>query len=372
MSSSKKTLFVLSTEAATLKTEKVAKFIPATAQPTVNPLKGWEEAPTTVPDTSKVVPYRNYTYPKVEYQGTVPLTETNEIANETIYPEVSVPVDAPIYHLYNKTVASESALPVVQNSAPSGSEVGVYDSSTPQDVLPAAQTGTLEPTSEPLVVMNANELQALPVQEVDVLEIKETPGWVVNIPSEVQPVENNGVEKIKISFIDKTNPVQNVNEVTLQPPPEGNSENIKISFLGNTTTPVSVEGNMIGVEPSVTQPEHQNIRISFEKEKEKVSPTGIPLVHEATSHVTLSGPSTEHVLATPAPPMPSGPGVVNPFEGGIVDRILANASAMAPPKALPMTLPTTNQNITVDFLHNAETGASVVQQPHVTMQQHRK
>lgn len=358
---SNETLFVLSTEAATLKTEKVAKFVPATAQPTVNPFKGWEDAPTTVPDTSKLVPHRNYTYPKVEYQGTAPLVETNEIVNETIYPEVSVPVDgSPSYNLYNKTVASEGVLPVVQSGTTSGSEIGVYDSSTPQEVIPA-QTGTLEPTSEPLVVMNASEL--VPVEEVDVLEIKENSNWVVEIPSNVQPVENNGVEKIKISFIDKNKPVQGVNEVSLQPPAEGNLENIKISFLGNKTTPVSVNGNVIGLEPSAAQSEHQSIRISFEKEKENVAPTGVPLVLEATSHVIGSGPSTEHVLATPAPPMPSGPGVVNPFEGGVVEQIVRNATA-APP--------TPNQNITVDFLHNAETGAPVVQQPHVTMQQHRK
>ncbi|KAL9971012.1 hypothetical protein ACROYT_G023488 [Oculina patagonica] len=347
-------------EAATLKTEKVAKFIPATAQPTVNPFKGWEDAPTSVPDTSKLVPHNNYTYPKVEYQGTAPLIAINEIANEAIYPEVSVPVDgSPSYHLYNKTVASEGVLPVVQSGSTSGSEIGVYDSSTPQEVLPAAQTATLEPTSEPLVVMNASEL--VPVEEVDVLEIKENPDWVVEIPSNVQPVENNGVEKIHISFIDKTKPVQGVNEITLQPPAEGNQENIKISFLGNKTSPVSVNGNVIGLQPSVAESEHQSIRISFEKEKENVAPTGVPLVLEATSHVTGSGPSTEHVLATPAPPMPSGPGVVNPFEGGVVDQIISNSTA-APP--------TPNQNITVDFLHNAETGAPVVQQPHVTMQQH--
>ena len=361
-----------------MKTEKVAKFIPATAQPTVNPFKGWEDAPTTVPDTVKVVPHRNYTYPKVEYQGTAPLIATNEIANETIYPEVSVPVDgSPSYNLYNKTVGSESVLPVVQGSTTSGSQIGVYDSSTPQDVLPV-QTGTLEPTSEPLVVMNANELPAVPLEEVDVLEIKENPDWVVEIPSNVQPVENNGVEKIKISFIDKNKPVQGVNEVSLQPPAEGDLENIKISFIGNKTSPVSVDGNVIGLEPSVAQAEHQSIKISFEKEKENVAPTGVPLVHETASHVaptgvplvhetashvTLSLPSAEHVLATPAPPMPSGPGVVNPFEGGVVDQIIRNATE---------TPPTPNQNITVDFLHNAETGAPVVQQPHVTMQQHRK
>ncbi|KAJ7393210.1 hypothetical protein OS493_006178 [Desmophyllum pertusum] len=109
-------------EAATLKIEKVAKYIPATAQPTVNPFKGWEDSPTTVPDTVKVMPANNYTYPKVEYHGTAPLVATNEIANETIYPEISVPVDSsPSYHLYNKTVTSEGLLPVVQ--ATSGSEL---------------------------------------------------------------------------------------------------------------------------------------------------------------------------------------------------------------------------------------------------------
>lgn len=350
----------LSTEAAT---EKVANFVAPTAQPTVNPFKGWEDAPTSVPDTSKVVLNRNYTYPKVEYHGTAPLIATNEIANETIYPEVSVPVDnSPSYNLYNKTVASERVLPVAQSSTTSGSEIGVYDSSTPQEVLPV-QTGTLEPTSQPLIVMNANELPVVPLEEMEVLEIKENPDWVVEIPSNVQPVENNGVEKIKISFIDKNKPVQGLNEVSLQPPAEGNQENIKISFLGNETSPVTVDGNAISLESSLPQPEHQSIRISFEKEKETVAPTGVPLVHETESHVTVSLPSTAHVLATPAPPMPSGPGVVNPFEGGVVDQIISNATAA------PLT---PNQNITVDFLHNAETGGPVAQQPHVTMQQHRE
>ena len=314
-----------------------------------------------MPDTSKVVLNRNYTYPKVEYHGTAPLIATNEIANETIYPEVSVPVEnSPSYNLYNKTVGSESVLPVTQSSTTSGSNIGVYDSSTPQEVLPV-QAGTLEPTSQPLVVMNANELPVVPLEEMEVLEIKENPDWVVEIPSNVQPVENNGVEHLKISFIDKNKPVQGVNEVSLQPPEEGNQENIKISFLGNQTSPEN--GTAISLESSLSKPEHQSIRISFEKEKENVAPTGVPLVHQPESHVTASLPSTTHVLATPAPPMPSGPGVVNPFEGGVVDQIISNATAA------PLT---PNQNITVDFLHNAETGAPVEQQPHVTMQQHRE
>ena len=344
-------------------TEKVAKFVAPTAQPTVNPFKGWEDAPTSMPDTSKVVLNRNYTYPKVEYHGTAPLIATNEIANETIYPEVSVPVEnSNSYNLYNKTVGSENVLPVAQSSTTSGSEVGVYDSSTPQEVLPV-QAGTLEPTSQPLVVMNANELPVVPLEEMEVLEIKKNPDWVVEIPSNVQPVENNGVEKIKITFIDKSKLVQGVNEASLQPPVEGNQENITISFLGNQTSPVTVNGNGISLESSLPQPEHQSIRISFEKEKENVAPTGVPLVHQPESHVTASLPSTTHVLATPAPPMPSGPGVVNPFAGGVVDQIISNGTAA------PLT---PNQNITVDFMHNAETGVLVEPQPHVTMQQHRE
>ena len=346
-------------------TEKVAKFVAPTAQPTVNPFKGWEDAPTSVPDTSKVVLNRNYTYPKVEYHGTAPLIATNEIANEAINPEVSVPVEnSPSYNLYNKTIGSESVLPVAQSSTTSSSEIGVYDSSTPQEILPV-QAGTLEPTSKPLIVMNANELPVVPLEEMEVLEIKENPDWVVEIPSNVQPVENNGVEQIRISFIDKNKPVQGVNEVSLQPLVEGNQEDIKISFLGNQTSnqTVTVDGNSISLESSLPQPEHQSIKISFEKEKENVAPTGVPPVHQPESHVTASLPSTTHVLATPAPPMPSGPGVVNPFEGGIVDKIISNATAA------PLT---PNQNITVDFLHNAETGIPVEPQPHVTMQQHRK
>ena len=346
-------------------TEKVAKFVAPTAQPTVNPFKGWEDAPTSVPDTSKVVLNRNYTYPKVEYHGTAPLIATNEIANEAIYPEVSVPVEnSPSYNLYNKTIGSESVLPVAQSGTTSSSEIGVYDSSTPQEILPV-QAGTLEPTSKPLIVMNANELPVVPLEEMEVLEIKENPDWVVEIPSNVQPVENNGVEQIRISFIDKNKPVQGVNEVSLQPLVEGNQEDIKISFLGNQTSnqTVTVDGNAISLESSLPQPEHQSIKISFEKEKENVAPTGVPPVHQPESHVTASLPSTTHVLATPAPPMPSGPGVVNPFEGGIVDKIISNATAA------PLT---PNQNITVDFLHNAETGIPVEPQPHVTMQQHRK
>jgi len=353
----------LSTEAASLKTEKAAKFVAPGAQPTVNPLKGWEDAPTSVPDTSKVVLNRNYTYPKVEYHGTAPLIATNEIANETIYPEGSVPVEnSPSYNLYNKTVGSESVLPVASSSSTSGSEIGVYDSSTPQEVLPV-QAGTLEPTSQPLIVMNANELPVVPLEEMEVLEIKENPDWVVQIPSNVQPAENNGVEQIKISFIDKNKPVQGVNEVSLQPPVGGNQENIKISFLENQTWPVTANGSAISLESSLPQPEHQSIRISFEKEKENVAPTGVPLVPQPESHVTVALPSTAHVLATPAPPMPSGPGVVNPFEGGVVDQIISNATAA------PLT---PNQNITVDFLHNAETGVPGELQPHVTMQKHRK
>ena len=358
-------LSIFSTEAAPVATEKVAKFVAPTAQPTVNPFKGWEDAPTSVPDTSKVVLNRNYTYPKVEYHGTAPLIATNEIANEAINPEVSVPVEnSPSYNLYNKTIGSESVLPVAQSSTTSSSEIGVYDSSTPQEILPV-QAGTLEPTSKPLIVMNANELPVVPLEEMEVLEIKENPDWVVEIPSNVQPVENNGVEQIRISFIDKNKPVQGVNEVSLQPLVEGNQEDIKISFLGNQTSnqTVTVDGNSISLESSLPQPEHQSIKISFEKEKENVAPTGVPPVHQPESHVTASLPSTTHVLATPAPPMPSGPGVVNPFEGGIVDKIISNATAA------PLT---PNQNITVDFLHNAETGIPVEPQPHVTMQQHRK
>ena len=315
-----------------------------------------------MPDTSKVVPNNNYTYPKVTYEGTAPLVATNEIANETIYPEVTVPVDgSPSYNLYNKTVVSENVIPVVQSSTTSGSEVGVYDSSTPQEALPV-HAGTVEPTSEPLVVMNASEL--VPVEEMEVLEIKQNPDWVVEIPSEVQPVESNGAENIKISFIDKTQPAQGLNEVSIQPAPQGNMENIKISFLGNETSPVTAEGNVISLQPSLAQEQNQNIRISFETDKEPVAPIEVPLVHEAASHVTvqnltLAQPSTAHALPTQAPPMPSGPGVVNPFEGGIVDKIISNATATETPL-------TPNQSITVDFRHKNETGAPV------TMQQLRK
>ena len=328
---------------------------------------GWEESPTVAPDTSKVVLNRNYTYPKVHHQGTTPFMATKEIANETIYPEVSVPVESsPSYNLYNKTESfAEHALPVAQ-SATSGSQIGVYDSSTPQEVLPV-QTGTLEPTAGPVVVMNANELPVVPLEEMEVLEIKETPDWVVKIPSAAQPVVNNGVENIKISFIEPKKPVVGVNEFSLHPPTEGNTENITISFMGNKTSP---GGNLISLEPSGAEEQHQSIRISFEKEKEEnVAPTGLPLViHETEAPVVVeSAPIagvTAHVLATEAPPMPSGPGVVNPFEGGVVDQIIGNATAA------PVLTP--HQNITVDFVHNAATAGPVVQQPHVTMQQQRK
>ncbi|KAJ7393209.1 Semaphorin-5A [Desmophyllum pertusum] len=252
--------------------------------------------------------------------------------------------------------------------------------------------------------MNANELPVVPLEEMDILEITETPDFVVEIPSQMQPVENNGVENIKISFIDKSKPVQAVNEVSLSPSPEGNLENIKISFLGNKTSPaVSAAGNVISLQPTVAEREHQSIRISFENEKENVAPTSAPLVHETANHITVQNltvslpSSVEHVLATPAPPMPTGPGVVNPFEGGIVDQIIRNATAVpmpsiehvlatpAPPMPrgpgvvnpfegdvvdVPAVPLSPNQNITVDFRHNTETGVPVVQQPHVTMQQH--
>jgi len=327
---------------------------------------GWEESPTVVPDTSKVVLNRNYTYPKVHHQGTTPFIATKEIANETIYPEVSVPVEgSPSYDLYNKTESFvEHALPVAQSTT-SGSEVGVYDSSTPQEALPV-HTGTLEPTASPVVVMNASELPVVPLEEMEVLEIKETPDWVVQVPSEAQSAENNGVENIKISFIEKKKPVLGVNEVSLQPPTEGNMENIKISFIGNKT---SSEGHAITLEPSGAEAEHESIRISFEKEKEEnVAPTGVPLVIQETEgpivvHNAPSASVTAHALPTEAPPMPSGPGVVNPFEGGVVDQIMRNATAA------PVT---PHQNITVDFLHNAATASPVTQQPHVTVQQQRK
>lgn len=350
-------------EEATPETDKVANYLGATAQPTVNPLKGWENAPTTVPDTSKVVLGRNnYTYPKVKYEGTAPIVATNEIANETIYPEVSVPTNgSPLYNVYNKTVASENILPVVQAGATSGSEIGVYDSSTPQEAL-SAHVGTMEPTSEPLLVMNGSEL--VPVEEMEVLEIKKNPDWVVDIPSAVQPVESNGVEKIRISFIEKNQPLQGVNEVSLQPVPEGNMENIKISFLGNETSPVTAKGNGISLEATPAEKQNQNIKISFETDKEPAVPIEVPVMHETPSHVivqnlTLTQPSTAQSLPTQAPPMPSGPDVVNPFAGGIVDKIISNATATATPL-------TPNQNITVDFRHNTGTGVPV------TMQQLRK
>lgn len=335
-------------------------------QPTVNPLVGWEESPTTVPDTSKVVLGRNYTYPKVQNQESTPFIATKEIANETVYPEVSVPIEGPpSYNLYNKTESFvEHALPVAPSTT-SGSQIGVYDSSTPQESLPV-HTGTLEPTESPVVVMNANELPVVPLEEMEVLEIKETPDWVVKIPSQAQPVENNGVENIKISFIEKKKPIWGVNEVSMHPPAEGGTENIKISFVGNKTSPA---GNIIGLQPSGTPQEHQSIKISFEKEK--VAPTSLPLVVQETESPIVvhkvpnveSAVVTAHAHPNEAPPMPTGPGVVNPFEGGVVDQIIANAT-LAPP--IP------HQNITVDFLHNAATAGPTVQQPHVTVQQQRK
>ena len=395
-------------------TEKVAGYL--APQPTVNPLVGWENAPTTVPDTSKVAPIRNYTYPKVHDQGTTHFLANQEIANETIYPEVSVPVEgSPSYNLYNKTENFvEHVLPVAQ-SITSGSQISVYDSSTPQEAV-QVQTATLEPTAEPVVVMNANELPVVPVEEMEVLEIKETPDWVVQIPQQAEPVENNGVENIRISFIDKKQPISGVNEISIHPPAEGNTENIKISFIGNQT---SAEGNSITLQPNEAAHEHQKIKISFEKEKEEkivpagvplvthgtenVAPAGVPLVahetesaaatgiplvvheakniattrvpmvvHETEGPVVVEGPvavetvpkASAHILATPAPPMPTGPGVVNPFEGGVVDSIIRNATMMAP--VYP------HQNITVDFLHNAATAGPAVQQPQVTLQQQRK
>lgn len=441
-------------------------------QPTVNPLVGWENSPTTAPDTSKVALNSNFTYPRVP-QGTTPFAATKEVANETIYPEVSVPIkDFPSYNVYNKTESFVEPMLPVSQSTTSGSQVGVYDSSTPQEAL-SVHTGTLEPTEAPVVVMNANELPVVPVEEVEVLEIKQTPDWVVEVPQRTQPLENNGVENIRISFIDKKKPVPGVKEISIHPPGEGNAENIKISFIGNKT---STDGNVLSLAPKGE--EHEKIRISFEKEKEKAvapvevpvvvhktenaasigtpivvhqnegpvvvegpAPTGVPLVvhetenaastgtpivvHETNSPVVAESPvsagvpllvhetenaaaagvpsviheaknvapsaaplvvhgnesplvvegpvavenapqtsATAHILATQAPPMPTGPGVVNPFEGGVVDHIIKNATNMVP------TAP--NQNVTVNFMNNAVTAGSVTQQPHVTLQQQRK
>ena len=477
-------------------------------QPTVNPLVRWENSPTTAPDTSKVAVNSNFTYPRVP-QGTTPFVATKEVANETIYPEVSVPIkDFPSYNLYNKTEGFVEPMLPVSQSTTSGSQVGVYDSSTPQEALPV-QTGTLEPTEAPVVVMNANELPVLPVEEMEVLEIKQTPDWVVEVPQRAQPLENNGVENIRISFIEKTKPVPGVKEISIHPPGKGNAENIKISFIGNKT---STDGNVLSLAPNGE--EHEKIRISFEKEKEKavapvevpvvvhetenIASTGTPIVvHENEGPVVVEGPAstgvplavhetenaasigkpivvhgnespvvaegpvstgvplvvhetenaasigkpivvhgnespvvaegpastglpllvhetenaaaagipsvvheaknvapsaaplvvhgnesplvvegpvavenapqtsaTAHILATQAPPMPTGPGVVNPFEGGVVDHIIKNATNMGP--AAP------NQNVTVDFMNNAITTGSVTQQPHVTLQQQRK
>lgn len=441
-------------------------------QPTVNPLVGWENSPTTALDTSKVALNSNFTYPRAP-QGTTPFAATKEVANETIYPEVSVPIkDFPSYNLYNKTESFvEPMLPVAQSTT-SGSQVGVYDSSTPQEALPV-HTGTLEPTEAPVVVMNANELPVVPVEEMEVLEIKQTPDWVVEVPQTAQPLGNNGVENIRISFIEKKKPVPGVKEISIHPPGEGNAENIKISFIGNKT---STEENTLYLAPKGE--EHEKIRISFEKEKGKaVAPVevpvvvhktetaastgtpivvhenegpvvvegpasnGVPLVvhetenaastgqpivvHETKSPVVAEGPvsigvpllvhetenaaaagvpsvvheaknvapseaplvihgnesplvvegpvavenapqtsATAHILATQAPPMPTGPGVVNPFEGGVVDHIINNATNMVP------TAP--NQNVTVSFMNNAVTAGYVTQQPHVTLQQQRK
>ena len=441
-------------------------------QPTVNPLVGWENSPTTAPDTSKVALNSNFTYPRVP-QGTTPFAATKEVANETIYPEVSVPIkDFPSYNLYNKTESFVEPMLPVSQSTTSGSQVGVYDSSTPPEAL-SVHTGSLEPTGAPVVVMNANELPVVPVEEVEVLEIKQTPDWVVEVPQRAQPLENNGVENIRISFIDKKKPVPGVKEISIHPPGEGNAENIKISFIGNKT---STDGNVLSLAPKGE--EHEKIRISFEKEKGKaVAPvevpvlvhktenaasigtpivvhenegpvvvegpasTGVPLVvhetenaastgkpivlHETKSPVVAEGPvstgvpllvhGTEnaaaagvpsvvqeaknvapsaaplvihgnesplvvegpvavenapqpsaiaHILATQAPPMPTGSGVVNPFEGGVVDHIIKNATNMVP------TAP--NQNVTVNFMNNAVTAGPVTQQPHVTLQQQRK
>ena len=441
-------------------------------QPTVNPLVGWENSPTTAPDTSKVALNSNFTYPRVP-QGTTPFAATKEVANETIYPEVSVPIkDFPSYNLYNKTESFVEPMLPVSQSTTSGSQVGVYDSSTPPEAL-SVHTGSLEPTGAPVVVMNANELPVVPVEEVEVLEIKQTPDWVVEVPQRAQPLENNGVENIRISFIDKKKPVPGVKEISIHPPGEGNAENIKISFIGNKT---STDGNVLSLAPKGE--EHEKIRISFEKEKGKaVAPvevpvlvhktenaastgtpivvhenegpvvvegpasTGLPLavhetenaasmgkpivVHETKSPVVAEGPvstgapllvhetenaaaagvpsvvqeaknvapsaaplvihgnesplvvegpvaventpqtsATAHVLATQAPPMPTGSGVVNPFEGGVVDHIIKNATNMVP------TAP--NQNLTVNFMNNAVTAGPVTQQPHVTLQQQRK
>ena len=477
-------------------------------QPTVNPLVGWEDSPTNAPDTSKVALNSNFTYPRVP-QGTTPFAATKEVANETIYPEVSVPIkDFPPYNLYNKTESFVEPLLPVSQSTTSGSQVGVYDSSTPPEAL-SVHTGSLEPTEAPVVVMNANELPVVPVEEVEVLEIKQTPDWVVEVPQRAQPLENNGVENIRISFIDKKKPVPGVKEISIHPPGEGNAENIKISFIGNKT---STDGNVLSLAPKGE--EHEKIRISFEKEKGKaVAPvevpvlvhktenaasigtpivvhenegpvvvegpasTGVPLVvhetenaastgppivvhenegpvvaegpasngvplvvhetenaastgkpivvHETKSPVVAEGPvstgvpllvhETEnaaaagvpsvvqeaknvapsaaplvihgnesplvvegpvavenapqpstiaHILATQAPPMPTGSGVVNPFEGGVVDHIIKNATNMVPT--------TPNQNLTVNFMNNAVTAGPVTQQPHVTLQQQRK
>ena len=441
-------------------------------QPTVNPLVGWENSPTTAPDTSKVALNSNFTYPRVP-QGTTPFAATKEVANETIYPEVSVPIkDFPSYNLYNKTESFVEPMLPVSQSTTSGSQVGVYDSSTPPEAL-SVHTGSLEPTGAPVVVMNANELPVVPVEEVEVLEIKQTPDWVVEVPQRAQPLENNGVENIRISFIDKKKPVPGVKEISIHPPGEGNAENIKISFIGNKT---STDGNVLSLAPKGE--EHEKIRISFEKEKGKaVAPVevpvlvhktenaasigtpivvhenegpvvaegpasnGVPLVvhetenaastgkpivvHETKSPVVAEGPvstgvpllvhETEnaaaagvpsvvqeaknvapsaaplvihgnesplvvegpvavenapqpsaiaHILATQAPPMPTGSGVVNPFEGGVVDHIIKNATNMVP------TAP--NQNLTVNFMNNAVTAGPVTQQPHVTLQQQRK
>ena len=477
-------------------------------QPTVNPLVGWENSPTNAPDTSKVALNSNFTYPRVP-QGTTPFAATKEVANETIYPEVSVPIkDFPSYNLYNKTESFVEPMLPVSQSTTSGSQVGVYDSSTPPEAL-SVHTGSLEPTGAPVVVMNANELPVVPVEEVEVLEIKQTPDWVVEVPQRAQPLENNGVENIRISFIDKKKPVPGVKEISIHPPGEGNAENIKISFIGNKT---STDGNVLSLAPKGE--EHEKIRISFEKEKGKaVAPvevpvlvhktenaasiatpivvdenegpvvvegpasTGVPLVvhetenaastgtpivvhenegpvvvegpastglplavhetenaasmgkpivvHETKSPVVAEGPvstgapllvhetenaaaagvpsvvqeaknvapsaaplvihgnesplvvegpvaventpqtsAAAHVLATQAPPMPTGSGVVNPFEGGVVDHIIKNATNMVP------TAP--NQNLTVNFMNNAVTAGPVTQQPQVTLQQQRK
>ena len=300
-----------------------------------------------------MVTNRNFNYPKTANPGSV---GTSFIATN---PRETAPaVTFPSYNVYNKTESLYESVPPQVQSHTSGTEVGVYDSSTPQELLPVS-VGTLEPTAQPVVVMNASDLEVLPVEEMEVInlghEVKENPDWVVEIPSNVQPIESGGIENIKISFIDRNKPVEGVDEVYLHPPATGDTENIQISYLGNETSQNMAAGNLISLNPPAEEKEQQSIKISFEKEKENenvASSIAPPQQRIPVSH--------GQAISTQAPPMPTGPGVVNPFEGGIVSKIIKNATME--------TQKPSYENITVDF----RAPGMLVPQSHVTTQQQRE